>query len=184
MRHFLTYLLQLVAAPTKGWEAVAEADIEPRELCSRGFYPLIGIVALSVFIRRIYDDSYTITGLLQDAGITFMQYFITYFLASFIFAIALPSVISDDSGDETRTNTYIIYNLALLAIINLISNCLPMELSIVQFLPLFVILVLWTGLPYLGVQPQYRMRTFFVSLLAVMVPPYALSFLFHLLMPH
>lgn len=182
MVKFLLCLLQLIIAPSKGWEAIAQENTATRRLCSEGFYPLIGVVACTMFIRFFYEPEATLPGLLQGAVITFLRYFITYFLASFIFSLFLKPLINGEYN-ERRCNTFIIYNLSLLALFQLINNCLPVEISIFQFLPFFDIFIIWFGIPYLAVNDSKKVLFLLLSILSIMVPPYIFSPLLNIVLP-
>lgn len=182
MLKFLTCLLQLIISPAKGWEDIAAVGEDPRKLCAEGFYPLLGVTAASVFVRRIFDSDLSVVALLQGAIITFVAYFVAYYLASFIFSLFMGRII-DGEPNEKKIHTFTLYNLSLLALISIVANCLPMELSIVQFLPVFTIIVMWMGRRYLAVKESYGFRFVFLSAVAILCSPYLLSYLFNLLLP-
>lgn len=183
MLKFLTCLIQLIISPAKGWEDIAAVGEEPRKICSDGFYPLLGLTACSVFIRRLYDSDLGLVTMIQRAIITFVEYFVTYFLASFLFSIFLGKVI-DGELNEKKYHTFAIYNISLLALITIIENCLPTELSIVQFLPVFTIVVMWMGKRYLAVKEEKSFTFIFLASVAILVMPYLLGFLFNMVIPN
>ena len=183
MLKFLTCLIQLIISPARGWEDIAAEGDEPRKICSDGFYPLLGVTACSVFIRRFYDVELGVAKMIQDAIITFVEYFVTYFLASFLFSIFLGKVI-DGELNEKKYHTFAIYNISLLALIAIVSNCLPMELSIVQFLPVFTIVVMWMGKRYLSVREDKSFTFIFIAAVAILVMPYLLGYLFNMVIPN
>lgn len=183
MLKFLVCLLQLIISPAKGWDAIADEDVDPRRLCSEGFYPLIGLVACTVFIQYFYNSDFKVAWLLQKAVITFIQYFITYFLASFIFSLFLSKMTESGEAEEKRYHTFIIYNLALLGIFQMINNCLPVEISIFQFLPFFDIFIIWFGIPYLSIADNKKIMFLILSVVAIMAPPYILGYLLYGMLP-
>lgn len=183
MLKFLVCLLQLIISPAKGWDAIAAEDIDPRRLCSEGFYPFIGVVACTVFIQYFYNTELGVAWLLQKAVITFIQYFITYFLASFIFSLFISKMVGGGEADEKRCHTFIIYNLALLGLFCMISNCLPVEISIFQFLPFFDIFIIWFGIPYLSITDNKKVMFLILSVVAIMAPPYILGHLLDSMLP-
>ncbi len=182
MLKFLVCLLQLIIAPGKGWEAIAKEDIDPRRLCAEGFYPFVGVVACTVFIQYFYNNDLGLAVLLQCAVITFVQYFITYFLASFLFSLFISSM-TDGEVDEKRYHTFIIYNLSLLGLFQMINNCVPVEISIFQFLPFFDIFIIWFGIPYLSVKDDKKVLFLILSVASIMVPPYLFEPLLNMMLP-
>lgn len=116
MLKFLTCLIQLIISPAKGWEDIAAVGEEPRKICSDGFYPLLGLTACSVFIRRLYDSDLGLVTMIQGAIITFVEYFVTYFLASFLFSIFLGKVIDGELNEKNITHLpYTISRFSLLS---------------------------------------------------------------------
>ena len=79
---------------------------------------------------------------------------------------------------EKKQDTFIIYNLSLLAIIQIIENVLPISLSLVQFLPLFILVVIWAGHTYVCVRPQSMLMFMVFAVLTILVPPYAIFYIF------
>lgn len=182
MLKFIGLLIQLIVSPGRGWEDIAAKGDDPRKICADGFYPFIGVTACTVFVRYFYDIDRGLVDLIQGAIITFVAYFASYFFASFMFSVFGKSLF-DGEINEKKYNTFIIYNLSLLALITIISNCLPMELSVVEFLPIFVLLVMWMGAKYLCVKENSGVKFILLSTISILVPPYVLVYLFNLLLP-
>lgn len=182
MLKFLGYLLQLIISPARGWEDIAARGEEPRAIASSGFYPLIGITACTVFIQRFYVSSLSLVTMIQNVVVTFVQYFVTFFFAVFLFSFFLKRMV-DGEPNEKKYTTFILYNLGLLAVINIIGNCLPpIDLSIVQFLPVVVVLVMWMGMRYLAVRATSSFAFTALSVVSILLPPYILGCLFHFIM--
>lgn len=182
MLKFLKYLLQLVISPANGWEDISHAGTEPARLTSDGFYPLLGLSAVTAFVPMIYNHEIGLAAALQNAIIIFVQYFISLFLANYIFATILPRYV-DGEPNEKRTSTFIIYNIALLALITIIENILPFDLAIVQFLPIVVAVVMWRGCRYITVLPDHTGRFMIAAILTIIAMPLMLGYLLHLLAP-
>jgi len=182
MLKFLKYLLQLLISPANGWEDISHAGDEPSRLTVDGFYPLLGVSAITSFIPMLYNNEIGIAAALQNAIITFVQYFVSLFLANYILATLLPHFVSGEPN-EKRTTTFIIYNLALLALITIIENVMPFDLAIVRFLPIVVAVVMWKGCRYMAVLPEQTGRFMIASILTVIVMPLMFGYLLHLLAP-
>lgn len=90
----------------------------------------------------------------------------------------------DGELNEKKYHTFAIYNISLLALITIIENCLPTELSIVQFLPVFTIVVMWMGKRYLAVKEEKSFTFIFLASVAILVMPYLLGFLFNMVIPN
>lgn len=182
MLSFLKYLLLLLISPANAWEDISIAGDNPDHITSKGFYPLLGISAISAFIPLFYDGDITLAIALQNAIITFAQYFISLFLANYLFSIFLPSLI-DGELNEKRTSTFIIYNLALLALISIIENILPFDLAIIQFLPILVAIVIWKGCRYMAVKTDLTGRFMLIAIPTIIFLPMLLGYLLRILSP-
>lgn len=182
MWSFLKHIFQLTLSPVHGWEDISAKHAEVSRLQASGFYPLTALTSISVFISIIYHDNLTLSSMLSDAIITFVMYFLGYFLSSFLLSVYLPKI-SDGNYSERRANTYIIYSLALLEIISIIQNCVPITLAITLFLPIYVGIIMWKGATYMRIPADEVGSFMLLSIFGVLLPPYVLLFLFKLVLP-
>ncbi len=183
MLKYLKHLVQLILSPGQGWTDVAATRLPYRELAASGLYPLTALTALSVFISRIYHEGLTLGHLLTDAVITFVMYFLGYFISTFVMSVFLKPHIDEGEMSEERYHTFVIYIIGLLEIITIIQNCLPTAIAITLFLPIYVAIVMWKGARYMRVRRDHTGPFMILSVLGVLLPPYILSFLFHLILP-
>lgn len=182
MWSFLKHIFQLTLSPVHGWEDISAARSDVNRLLASGFYPLTALTSVSVFIALFYHEGLTLSALLSDAIITFVMFFLGYFFSSFILSVYLPKL-SEGGYTEKRANTFIIYSLALLEIISIIQNCVPITLAITLFLPIYVGIIMWKGACYMNI-PENNVGSFMlISIFGVLMPPYVLMFLFKLIMP-
>lgn len=182
MLRFLKYLFLLIISPSNAWEDISCAGTEPRQLASDGFYPLLGVASVTTFCQLFYNHDLTIAVALQNAIITFVQYFVAYFLANYLLSITLPKCVEGEINDK-RLSTFLIYNLSLLTLISIVENITPIELSLVQFLPIIVAVVIWKGCRYMAVVEQETGRFMILSILTVIGLPMLLGYLLHLIVP-
>ncbi|MCM1021102.1 MAG: hypothetical protein NC343_02940 [Muribaculum sp.] len=184
MLQFLRYISQLIISPGNGWEDIAARADSPADIARKGFYPLCGITACSVFVKLFYGGVklYPLPELIEQAVVTFIMFFAGNFFASFCWSVFAPRFSAKSDATEKKQNTFIIYNLSLLAIIQIIGNCFPISLSLVQFLPLFLLVVIWAGHRYVCVKPHMMFTFMIFSALTILVPPYVISYVFLILM--
>ena len=182
MLKYLGYLIQIILSPSRGWDDVALSKLTLHEALVNGFYPLLGVASCTVFVQGFYDSVLTLSVLIENAVIMFVSYFISYFLASFLFAVFGGRLVNGVL-DEERYNMFIVFNLSILVLIAMLRNCLPMSLSLVEFLPVFVLLAMWMGHRYLDVEEGKAWQFTLFCGLSVLTPPFLLEFLFKLLLP-
>lgn len=180
MLQFLRYLSQLIISPAHGWEDIAARNESPADIARNGFYPLSGLAACSVFAKLFYGGTklHPLSGLIEEAIVTFVMFFASYFLASFCWMIFAGHFSARSEGTEKKQNTFIMYNLSLSALICIIGNCIPISLSLVQFLPLFILVVIWAGQTYVCVKQQSLLVFMVFATLTILVPPFVIYFIF------
>lgn len=177
MLHFFKHILQLLFSPGNGWEDISHEGRDARRLASEGLYPLLGITALSTFISCFYTSDFDLIRLIQQAIVSFIQFFVTYFFAIFMFSMHLGKYIEGEMN-EKRNMTFITYSIALLAFIKIIENCLPIELSLVQFLPVYVAIIMWKGTKYMAVKNDKLGHFMILTIFSIIVPTYLIGYLF------
>lgn len=183
MLRFLKHIIQLVISPAKGWEDVSHAGVPAASLCREGFYPLLAVAAVSCVFRLFYDHVETsMVTVLQQAIVTFTVYFATLFFAGYVLTANLGRF-CDVEPSEQKISTFVIYCLAILVVINILANVIPIELSIVEILPAYVIFVIYKAMRYLDVKESRIGQFMFLAVFTIVVPPFLLSFLFKILMP-
>lgn len=183
MLRFLKNLFQLAIAPRHGWEDVGAENTDAHTLASDGLYPLLGVVSLSAFCQLIYSPDAGLVPPLQNAIITFAVYFATLMLAQNLVPSLLDTCVDGGHVDDNRVNSFIIYSLGLMSLVSMIENLLPLELSLVQFLPVLVALVMWKATHYLSVMPPHNGKFIFVAIVFVLLPPILLNMLLSMILP-
>lgn len=179
MLQYLKNLLQLVLSPFRGWEDVSASLASPDSLLRDGYYPLLGVAALSEFVRLFYHGHGGFLTVLELAIALFGSFFVAFFLAKVILTHYLTPFIEGDPN-PTKIATFSIYGLGLLLFIEIIENILPTHLTLVKFLPLFVALILYNGSAYLSVKEGTELRFLAVVVLGVVVVPLAIFYLLEL----
>lgn len=178
--NFFRLLLQLILSPVQGWADIALAEVPTRRLLLHGLLPLLAVVALTSFLPGFYHPGQaTWTALMQHAIVSFMKFFVSYFIAVFAFSWCLHRF--SDAPSEYRSQTFAIFNLAMLSLIDLVENCLPIELTVVNFLAIYVAIVMLRGTHYLAVREASTSRFMVFAIATVIAPPYLLGVLLELI---
>ncbi len=182
MKLFLQNLFQLVLSPGNGWEDIAKTDSRADVIAVRGFYPLIAVTALSIFVEMLYKTGCSFIGELLKAVLVFMMYFLSYFIGTFILSVFIGPMLNGKTN-ENRIKTFVIYSLGLLSLISLLVNCLPITTVVLFFLPIYVAIIMWKGTAYMEVAHGSEGQFMLVAIPGVIVPPYLIYFLFSLIIP-
>lgn len=180
MVQYLKNLLQLVLLPFRGWEDVSATLSDPERLLRDGYYPLLGIAAITEFVRLFYHGHGGFLTVLELAIALFGSFFVAFFIARIILNHYLEPFI-DGEINQTKVATFIIYGLGLLLFIEILENLLPTDLTLVKFLPLFVALILYNGSTYLSVKQGSELRFLAIVTLGVIVVPLAIFYLLELI---
>lgn len=180
MLGFLKMLLNLTLAPAKGWEDVEESSPASRATLTRGLLPLLGITAVAVFARAFHIQGLTPGLLIIGAITTFFKFFISYYIALFLMSWFMPAFIPVDRYNDERVSNFCSLSLGLLAVISILSDCVPVELSLVRFLPVYVIIVMWQGRNYLGIMPEKHIKYIVCASVSILAPLGLLDMLFGL----
>lgn len=179
MKHFLKHMLQLILSPGNGWEDIDKADEDSRDVALKGFYPLIALTALSVFMQGVFHHVEFLV-LFMRMVVTFLVYFVSYFFG--VFVLSLFSEPALNGGyDEQKSHLFVLYTLGVLAVISLIVNCLPVSKEMLFFLPFYVALIQWKGTKFMNVKPEKTGLFMIIVILGVLLPPYIFYSLFSLI---
>lgn len=181
MKKYLKHLFQLILSPGNGWEDIASANENPRIIAQSGYYPLIIIAALSVYIQGIYHLQLEFIVLFMRMLMTFLVYFISYFFGAFILSVFVEPTL-EGKYDERKCHTFTLYTLGLVALIKIINNCLPSTSMMLFFLPFYVALIQWKATKYMGISESKTGIFMIIAILGVLVPPYFFYFLFSLIL--
>lgn len=180
MLTFLKYLIQLQLSPANGWDELQRRAPSADELAQKGLYPLLAITAATEFLAFFYSRHMTLGGVLVRAIADFGTYFISLFIARLIFELYLGRL-CDTAPEQSRVSVMTVCGIGLMVLIQLISNCLPWNLVLLKFLPLYVVLVLFKAIPYIGVRKKDALRFVGLSAIAIVAVPLAIYYLLYLI---
>ncbi len=146
----------------------------------RGLYPLLGIAAITEFLAFFYQRHITLAEVLVRAIADFGAYFISIFIAKLIFELYLGRLTSVQP-DNRRVMLMTVCGMGLMVLIQILSNCLPWNLVLLKFLPVYVVLVLYKAVPYIGVNKDSELRFIGLSAAAIVAVPLAIYYLLYLI---
>jgi len=211
---YLKQFVQLVFAPTRGWEDI-EHDINnqflsyrERQLGQHGgtkgasfvdsqnaweeawanrnfrrcFLPIISIFALSWLVRALYgtDD---LLSCIQKAIVTFVTLFLASQFARYIFMAYLPRMLAAEIVAEPKGRWFamIMQCLTFLGVITMVSNIVKAHLALIEFLPFYVIFIIWKGWKFAGIDEKNIGLYMIITTLSILGPAYLLSLLLNAL---
>lgn len=181
MLHYLRLMLQLVMAPTHGWEDVAaDETITARKALMSGLLPLAVVASLCVFSAMLCEHHPSVWKLTLQALMTFAEIMLTYFIGMAIMMATLPHISYAKKISEERVGLYLNFAVGMMAVITLVENLTPASLPIFRLLPAFVLAVMGLGRNYLSIDEDNTFKHLLVIALAVLVPFYLLREIFSL----
>lgn len=177
MLHFLKLMLQLILAPTRGWDDIAVSADSPQYTLRHGLLPLAAVASVTVFIGAFYQVHPSFSRLFIQAVVTFVKYAVTYYAGVTVLTIALPWLSIDGLVDRARVELFCAYCVGMMAVVGAVEHFLPMELSLLQFLPLVIIAVMCYGRTYLDVDERNIFKFAGVATLSIILPVYFIDWL-------
>ncbi|MDE6276807.1 MAG: hypothetical protein K2M06_01715 [Muribaculaceae bacterium] len=185
MLSYLKYLLQLLLVPSSGWDDIAQSSPDPAMLLRRGFYPLLAVVALSEFCGLLYNKGLSVDTVILRAIVDLGTYFVSYYLARIAFEMYIrPLSIASaaDSSDRSdaiasRSLSLILFALGEMLIFRFIANILQADITIIKFLPLYLILILYKARGFMNIRNDSVMNFTCLAAVATILIPLILHYI-------
>lgn len=192
MLNFLRNIIQLIFSPQKGWEDLDEddyrrdgrkGDIDVRRLYLRNFLPLIIFCALTAFIRIPYEETVDFLKALQEVIIQFVSLFLAYHVAIYVFSCLTQRFLTHgtEKPDQRRLAILVLYSISVIAMIFLLGNVIKVKLALIQFLPLYVIFIIWKGAHFVGISNEDIGPFMLMACGSMLGTVYGLSFIYNIL---
>ncbi len=182
---FLQYLLgmlQLLLSPRRGWEDIAVDGFASTEILRKGFVPLIVVVSLTCLPSLWYHSDATVAGVCERMVACFVKFLASFYVASFCFSLYIPSC-TDNVMSMNKNHTFIVYSLGILALLNILTNLLPMVPDMLYLLPVYVYFIMWRGITFMEVKFNGVISFMLLNLFALLLPPFLFQYLFNLIIP-
>ncbi len=180
MLTFFKYLIQLILSPSNGWEDLAKQNPDPEESLRTGLYPLMGVSAASEFLALLYGRGASMLHVVSAAITDFGAYFLAIFIARLGFDLSLSKV-CDEIPEQRRVNNFINVSLGLMVLFQIIDNCIPWNLMLLKFLPLYVVLVISKGTGYMNIRKRDDMRFLSIAAGLIVAVPLVIYYFIYLL---
>lgn len=176
MLHYLKLMLQILMSPKRGWDDVAADETSPRYLLRQGLLPVAIVASLTVglgFLYQIRPQAYTI---ILTGVVAFVRYMLTYFIAVALLVYLLPRVTNDGAVDRTRVELFSVYCVGMMALIGILENIIPYQkgntplLPLIQFLPLYVVVVMIQGRGILNIIENRLFIFAAITIIGIILP--------------
>lgn len=140
----LALVFRFLIAPASTWEILKENRKPIAEHEKDWFYPMLAITAATAFVQMFYG------GTLISALIRAIALFTSFFLGSVLCPVAISYLYARLQGPNVGTvrvyesdiKIFVMFNLAVLAIVAIVQNLLPTPLLPLYILPIYLLFVI------------------------------------------
>lgn len=179
---FIKNVIQLILSPGNAWKDIDRSEATYEEVVSRGLYPLMAIMLLTVFVRPLYGlMHFEIINLLQVALVQFIAVFVALYVGRYVMSHFLPFYNSTGENDPIAVDNVAAYGTGLLVSLQILLNLLPVEHGVLLMLPLVAAVPIWKADKYLDVEPAGELKFMLMAVSALVLPVILINVLMPLL---
>lgn len=173
MLTYLKLMLQIVLSPSRGWDDVAGELPPARRTMLCGFLPLVLLTAMSSCISALWRNDTAVGSLVIGAVATFAVYAMTYFTCCALLNASLQRIEPEKDSDRTeRVSLFASFTVGQMAVIGMLENLLPAELTLLQLLPLFEVVVIVKARAFLQIPAERTGLGVAVGIASCILPVY------------
>lgn len=176
---YLKQMVQLILAPRRGWEDIDSHPATGGDYFRRGLLPLMVVAGMSVFFKMFYQFHPSFGMILIGAVITFMQYYLTFYVGQVLLVTCLPHISVESRIDEQKIASFVDFSLGLMCVIGIFTNFFPLRFTLMEFLPIFVVIVMFNAREFLNIRADRNGSFVGLSIAAIILPIYLMELLFH-----
>ena len=138
----LLSIFKLIVSPSNAWHKILNNSSSGTLELSL-YYPLIGMLSVSCFAKMLYDKTLVLKNMIIDAAISFAEYFIGYLACAFFISLILPKLQEKDKTvSDGRIKTFVMYNMSILVILDIVQNLLPAEYALLEIFPIYILFII------------------------------------------
>ena len=171
-------IFQIIASPKAAWENIKKYNIPKDYLMSKTFYPLLAILAVSVFVRYFYGEELSLSEYLTMSIISVCKYFFGYLISVYFLSVIFADMLKEN---ENKLHVFLIYNYCILMIINIISFLIPSGVPILHFFPIYIVYVIFKSLDYFNVPRNEDVKYVIYFSLFTILPSVLIEKIFNVL---
>lgn len=178
----LGIMLRTLLTPVEGWKKLKRSAIPGERFSAACFLPMVALASVSEFAVCIYDSTVTLAHVIVEALVTFISFYLGYYLSLLLDHIFTSSKCRKclDSGFGRN---FIMNSMATLALFFALMKAFPMIEPVLVFLPLWTIYSVCRGVRFLRAPRDQETRLMVVISLSIILSPYSLNWLFHEVLP-
>ncbi|MCM1037532.1 MAG: hypothetical protein NC406_09455 [Bacteroides sp.] len=172
---YIRQLIQLVLSPSRGWEDISAAAQTPAEVQRSGYVPWLAVTAASELVPLWYSPGLTVWAAIESAIAVAGAMFVSVYLARIFLDMTLREHVDGGEVNPARTGVFVLYTVGLVCLYRVVANLLPATLTLVHFLPLLSVPVIFKAARYVGVKTDSVMAFTGLAAVAVIVLPMCMA---------
>lgn len=165
--------------PVEGWKDLRRSGISVDRIGFGLFLPVSAAAALSDFCKLYYDSNISFLEILINAVLTFISFFIGYFIAVVASKILLPK----ETKNFLFTNfgkAMAMLSISTLALFHIADEILPIFEPIFYFLPLWTVYIIVKGMKFVKIRENRSSYTLGVMCVTIVGAPIFVEWVFSL----
>ncbi len=164
-------IFRLIVSPKATWGTLmngASSSVFEKAM----YYPLLAILAITAFVKMLYDNSLTLSMAVMDAINSYISYFLGYIICAFIVSLSLPKIQEADKRvSDGRVKVFVMYNMSFLVILDIVQNFLPADFIFLHVFPLYLLVLISSGMSFFHIdKSKNAIFVLGVFLLVVLMP--------------
>ncbi len=189
MNH-LKSLFMLLVAPGKTWQKMEKVPLGMQTYISRFLYPFMGMAALAALSQYFVADislgkELSLARALQLAIVEFVKFFGGFYALAYIlkflfhnfWEVAIP---------ESRIKYFVGQTLCLYMLLDIVLFVMQLFVtlpSVVEFLPLLLVYVIWNSQKYMEITEQKGLIYVVITTILFLAVPLTIQKILEILMP-
>lgn len=178
----LKLLFSMMLNPVEGWKNIRRKGLSVDQTSSQCFIPFVALAACSCFMECIYNSATTLSMAMIEGVKVFVGLFFGNFLALAATKMLMPKNYKDIAVSSFGKK-YMMYLMSTLAIFMILYEFLPMIGPIIAFTPLWTIYLAMRGAKFFRFPEEKRNLLTAVMCMIVVASPFAVYWIFDILLP-
>ncbi|MBJ2187671.1 MAG: hypothetical protein JFR41_03420 [Muribaculaceae bacterium] len=173
---YIKQLFQLILSPSRGWEDVSESGVLARKLQEKGFYPFLGVTAVSEFLRLLYTHDLGFWSVVLSAIAVAGAMFVSLYLARLFLDMTAERFING-TLNAAKVDVFVTYMMGINCLFRVFENAMPASMTFLKFLPLISLIIIFKSNAYMSVKADSQLNFLGLAGVALIVLPWAVGLL-------